>query len=230
MSILSGCFNQTTAAGIVAAAAVLASCAQGAKTQSDPTALAAKVAELEAKVAYLSNRQNIHDVYLQYMRGFDRNDVELMRTAFWPDVQINYGTQSNSFDEFVARHLNEHTKDLAHWGHLITNESVDIEGDVAYVETYVTRLSNGKKDRKSMIVMGRYVDRLDRRHGEWRIAMREFIPTFLTQTDTTVDSVFKEGGWSHSACGMGTLDKHDPSYRRPLTARVDKEMGPACAE
>ena len=214
----------------VAAALVTLSCTRVTNAPSDLAALTAKVTELEDRVAYLNDRQRIHDVYLHYMRGFDRNDVELMRTAFWPDVQINYGTQSNSFDEFVSRHLDEHTRDLAHWGHLITNESVDIEGDVANVETYVTRLSNSKKDGKSMIVMGRYIDRLERHHGEWRIAVREFVPTFLTETETTVDSVFKEGTWSRSGCGMGTWDKHDPSYRRPLTVRADKQIGPACAE
>jgi len=224
-------------AGAAATAAVLtqtpelagASPAQGAGSPSDLAALAAEVTELKAKIAYLSDRQQIHDVYLRYMRGFDRNDVELMRSAFWPDVQINYGAQSNTFNEFVGRHLNQHTRDLTHYAHLITNEFVDIAGDVAHVETYVTRLSSNKKDGKSMIVGARYIDRLDRRNGDWRIAVREAVPQFATETDTSLDS-YKEIGWPQSACTMGTWDKRDPSYRRPLTARTNKEVGPACAE
>jgi hypothetical protein len=164
------------------------------------------------------------------MRGFDRNDVELMRSAFWPDVQINYGKQSNTFDEFVVTHLNQHTATLKAWGHLLTNETVDLAGDVAHVETYVTRLSSSKSDSRSMIISGRYVDRVERRNGEWRIALREFVPHFFTETNTALDAYIKESSWSPSACGMGTWDRRDPSYRRPLDRRMNKDIGPACAE
>lgn len=225
-------FRACAIASAAASTAVLAltSCAQKEKAPSDAAAQVAVIGELRAEVAYLKDRQQIHDAYLRYMRGFDRNDVQLMRSAFWPDVQINYGDQSNTFDEFVVRHLNQHTATLKTWGHLLTNETVDLTGDVAHVETYVTRLSSSKKDSKSMIISGRYIDRLERRNGEWRIAMREFVPHFLTETNTALDAYIKESGWSPSACGMGTWDKRDPSYRRPLDRRANKDIGPACAE
>ncbi len=218
---------------VTAALFILASCAQDAQeneeTHSDATAQMALIERLQTDVAYLKDRQQIHDVYMRYMRGFDRNDVELMRGAFWPDVQINYGKQSYTFDEFVVRHLHQHIETMKAWGHLLTNQSVDLNGDVAHVEVTVTRLSSSKKDSKSMIISGRYIDRLDRRNGEWRIAMREFVPHFVTETDTALDAYVKTG-WAQSACAMGTWDKHDPSYRRPLTARTDKSIGPACAK
>ena len=81
-----------------------------------------------------------------------------------------------------------------------------------------------------MIISGRYIDRLDRRNGEWRIAVREFVPVFLTETNTGLDFYFKKENWSRSECAMGTWDKHDPSYRRPLARRENKDVGPACAE
>jgi len=214
--------------------AAIPSEALGAKNLSDMKALAAKVAELEAKLAYLSDRQQIHDVYLRYMRGFDRNDVELLRSAFWPDVQINYGSQSNSFDEFVFRHLNQHTAGLKSWGHLITNETAEITGDVAHVETYVTALWVPKDDKSfangATIVGGRYIDRLDRRNGNWRIAVREFVPHFGTKTDTSFFGSSSKETKPRSDCAMGTWDKHDPSYLRPLKHRLNKEVGPPCAE
>ena len=187
--------------------------------------------KLIADVAYLKDRQQIHDAYLRYMRGFDRNDVDLMRSAFWPDVQINYGAQSNTFDEFVVRHLSQHTSTLSSWGHLLTNETVEIDGDLAHAEAYVTRLSSSAGNEKSMIISGRYIDRFERRKGEWRIAVREFIPFFLTETGTNLDGYIKQADWAPaSPCGMGTWNKLDPSYRRPLDRRMNKDIGPACAE
>ena len=81
-----------------------------------------------------------------------------------------------------------------------------------------------------MFIAGRYVDRLDRRNGEWRIAVREFVPVFLTETTKSVESYIKSDAWLKTNCGWGTWDKHDPSYVRPLKARSNKEVGPACAE
>ena len=130
----------------------------------------------------------------------------------------------------MVKRLNEHTKRYSHYGHLITNESVDVKGDVAHVEAYVTRFSTDQKG-KAEIVMGRYIDRLDRRNDEWRIAVREFIPVFLpADMDSALDSAFNDKSWPHSGCGMGTWDKHDPSYRRPLTPRPNKDVGPTCAD
>jgi hypothetical protein len=257
-------FLSTIVLAGVAASIVLA------RAQSAPRRLAAEVEELESKIAYLSDRQQIHDVYLRFMRGFDRNDVPLMRSAFWPDVQINYGSDSHTLDEFVAGRLKQHIERLSAWGHLLTNESVDIDGDVAHVEIYITAFfmwkdekmfsfgsadapPNGlrpsmvaEKDEKMSadgkagasphsltpsIVGGRYIDRLDRRNGEWRIAVREFFPHFQLKGDANEFTFDEYSDKAKSGRGMGTLDRHDPSYLRPLKQRPDKRaVGASCAE
>jgi hypothetical protein len=183
--------------------------------------LTERVAELEAEVRSLRDRREISDLYQRYMRGFDRNDVELLRSAFWPDVQINYGEQINTFDEFVERHLDNHTGGLTAWGHLLTNETVDIDGDVAHCETYVTALfvprpggGFGLARTDPLIVGGRYIDRVDRRDGRWRIAVREFIGHFASRdADDLTAGMFREHVW----------DREDVSYWRPLLRREERD-------
>lgn len=186
--------------------------------QLESAALTAELAELREAVAYLSARQQISDVYRRYMRGFDRNDVELLRSTVWPDFQINYGEQANTFDEFVARHLDDHTAHTKTWGHLITNETVEIDGDVAHLETYVTGLFMPKQDNgegvwfgvRPLILAGRYIDRLDRRDGEWRIAVREFRAHF----SAGLEDLRRGLSWPDSQ-----WNRNDISYRRPLERR-----------
>jgi hypothetical protein len=206
--------------------------ASAANGLTETAMLVDRVAKLEEKLADVSDRLQIHDVYVRYMRGFDRSDVELMRTAFWPDVQINYGRQSNTFDEFIERHLKLHTTQLATWGHLLTNESVEIHGDIAHVETYVTALWVPKDERSfaygKPIVSGRYIDRLDRRNGEWRITVREFVPHFALSATANPAAWDQYSEGASSSCTMGTWDKHDPSYVRPLERRLNKGLGPPC--
>ncbi len=71
----------------------------------------------------------------------------MLKSAFWPDVQINYPSQTKArtIDEFDDD-LTAHKQLSTHWGHLITNETVDVSADVAHVETYVTEFSTFKND------------------------------------------------------------------------------------
>jgi hypothetical protein len=183
--------------------------------------LAQRIAELEARLAFHDDRREISDLYQRYMRGFDRNDLDLLRSAFWPDAQINYYDQVNTVDQFVARHLDEHTAELAAWGHLLTNESVDLDGDTAHVETYVTALFVPRlgsqfevagSDDSPLIVGGRYVDRVDRREGHWRISVREFVGHFSSHANVR-DVMLLDKYTAH------VWDRADVSYQRPLRQR-----------
>lgn len=197
---------------------------QGAKTLSDMEALVAKVAELEAKVEYMSDRQQIVDIYRRYTRGLNRYDIELLKSAFWSDAQINYGFDSRLRDEWVSRWQEQrYLKGLSCQAHHITNETVDIAGDVAHVETYLIAFWRPKDDKSALIIGGRYIDRLDRRNGEWRIVVREFIPHFWTEANSVFNSHFNEASWPQS--GLGAGDKSDPCYRRPLNRRPNKDLG-----
>ena len=237
-----------TASTVSRAAAAESPAASPPQAASDPARLAAKVAALEAKLAavtdlqatvqYLRDRAQIHEVELRYMRGFDRRDEALLSSAFWPDAQLSYpGAKMYGVKDFAARHWPAHAKvSTIHNNHLLTNEFVEISGDTAHVETYVTQFTTlqdggsltGRKSARSHIVSGRYIDRLDRRNGEWRIAVREFIPHFFTETDSGLGYDFK---WkTYGECGAGTQDRRDASYLRPLLPRKPGEAAPPCAK
>ena len=71
--------------------------------------------------------------------------------------------------------------------------------------------NDGKTGR---LISGRYVDRLERRDGEWRIALRRSTVDVMLTGDASMLSaqVFKEMGYL-----KGMRDKRDVSYQRPLT-------------
>lgn len=62
--------------------------------------------------------------------------------------------------EFIVKLLNYHVNEYGCYSNLITNESVDIAGDVAHVEIYVAGLFS-RKDNTTVTCGGRYVDWLD---------------------------------------------------------------------
>jgi hypothetical protein len=211
------------------------------KTPSiDVAALTARLAALEPIVADLEERKRIHDVYVHYGRGIDRLDEQSFRLAFWPDARIGYGTSEViSPDEHWKNHmLGSHHKDYQAWGHLLTNETTDINGDVAHVEIYVTPMwvPKDKAQAKNwLLISGRYVDRLERRNGEWRIAAREFVPHFAMKVDVSNYEQMVSGWLSNgnSECFKDPWvipwGRGDVSYVRPLNGRTDKSPGPPCA-
>jgi hypothetical protein len=98
------------------------------------------------------------------------------------------------------------------------------------VEIYFMSMSVPKNPGSGTLFGGRYIDRLERRSGEWRIAAREFIPHFSTRTEPNFTEFFE--GWykgADPACSWGPTGRHDVAYVRPLPARKNKEAGPPCA-
>jgi hypothetical protein len=58
--------------------------------------------------------------------------------------------------------------------HAICNELIELDGDTAHREAYFLAFHRLVRDGATvdLLFAGRYVDRLERRDGEWRIAHR----------------------------------------------------------
>lgn len=178
-----------------------------------------KAARLEA----LLDRQDILDCLIRFSRGMDRFDRELFLSAFHPDAVIDAG-------EFVGgpEKLYEWASDLHEQGqvsthHDLLNHSCEIDGDVAHTETYYVFVGRNR-DETNWIAGGRYIDRLERRGGAWKIALRSnavewsgMLPTMAIPFQDVPD-VHGNGAPSRS--------KQDPSYRRPLTNRRKLRAAP----
>jgi hypothetical protein len=197
-----------TVAAIVAIS--LAGCAAPDKATGE------RLAKLEAEVSYLRDRQAIRDVIARYVRGTDRHDPELIRSAFWPDAKVSYG-RPVELEEFVAWGIEAHAKNYEQNAHHITVQNVEIDGNVAHVESYVVYfLLAGKKSDENLIASGRYIEKYEKRNGEWRIAIREFIRDVYYKATPLRDLCPEPQG-----C-MGKRDRTDLSYLRPLVPQEDR--------
>jgi hypothetical protein len=171
-------------------------------------------ASQNARLAELLERQDILDCLIRFSRGMDRFDRELLLSAFHPDALIAAGPFVGGPVELYdwASKLHEHGQSATH--HNLLNHTCDIDGDVAHTETYYLFVGRNRDDT-NWIAGGRYIDRLERRDGAWRIALRTnaiewsgLVPT-LPIPFNDVPDIHRNGKPSRS--------KEDPSYRRPLT-------------
>lgn len=128
----------------------------------------------DPRIQLLLDKDAIRDVLARYTRAIDRYDVDLARSVFHPDAIECHGPFEglshdwiDTFDPEEFRTVERH--------HQLGQSIIEVDGDVAYSETYVlaTRGHQPGGDEPNVeIVHGRYVDRLERRDGEWKIARR----------------------------------------------------------
>jgi hypothetical protein len=176
----------------------------------------------EACIQALIDRQNIADCLTRFSRGMDRFDRDIYLSAFHDDAVIAagpfVGNAADCWDWAIPMHRDGQV--LTH--HSVLNNSVDIVGDTAHSETYYQFVARNHPWEEGggetvMLAGGRYIDRLERRSGEWRIALRTNIiewsciqPAMPLPFGDVPDI---------AANGVSARDRSDPSYERPLVNR-----------
>ena len=177
-----------------------------------------ELAELKATVRHLKDRQDILDCIQRESRARDRQDIDMIAGCWWEDGIDEHGAVIAKASEYPARANAGHAANFHQTSHNITNHLCEIDGDTAYCESYVIGGLNWIEGGKTSLGIGRYIDQLERRGGEWRILVRRCtIEMTLDGSDEWLQSDaikgFLKGLWS----------KEDPSYERPIVWKTKEE-------
>jgi hypothetical protein len=138
----------------------------------------------------LLDREAIRDCLHRYCRGIDRVDEACLRSVYWPDATDRHGPYQGTASGFIEWALDK-LKDAPRGVHLLSNILIDLRGEVAGVESYFQALQGDRdaqgQPRESLLV-GRYVDRFEKRGGEWRIAQRTVVYDWIRQQPMSGES------------------------------------------
>lgn len=129
--------------------------------------------DYDMTIEQVIDREKIRDVLMRYVRGIDRRDADLLRTVYWPEAIDDHTLYVGKIDGFID-YFFDHYKDHVVTIHNIGSIIIDLEGDTARTESYFTYLHRRKVDGDFLDLMtaGRYIDRMEKRGREWRIAAR----------------------------------------------------------
>jgi len=145
--------------------------------------------------------QRLHHVITQFCRGVDRRDAELVRDCFHPDAFDDHGVFKGGPSD-LAEWLLEVTAAMQFMQHTVSNFHLfGVRDDVATTETYWHMRGVGV-DGQLAEASGRYLDRFERRAGQWRIANR--LCTLEWSSPGT--------GYGAADFAGGATDRGDPSY------------------
>jgi hypothetical protein len=159
----------------------------------------------ESRLNTLADRQAITDLIFRYCRSVDRLDIALGHSIWHDDATADYGADvyqgggRGAIDYICAQH-----RRTLHHSHQVSNILIDLDGDRAGSEAYVTASLRAQRNEQliQMTIWGRYVDRWSRRNGRWglehRLALRDF------------DEIRDVTPLHHH--DIGRRDRSDPSY------------------
>jgi hypothetical protein len=170
---------------------------------------------MDPELRTLLDRQQILDCIHRCTRGVDRLDVDLTLSAYHEDAIDCHGPFRGSPREFVEWLW---PRQETRWSsqHFVTNHTVELDGDIAHAETYWLVSLRHKEPHEITFGGGRYVDRFERRNGEWRIAVRNVVAEW--STSLTPAPLLGE------AYPEGIRGRTDLSYQRPLQPVGDAEL------
>ena len=140
-------------------------------------------AQHDSEVQDLLDKQAIRELMVRYCRGLDRMDADLIASAYHPDAVDDHGGRSFAGVD-IGRAIVDWSRELnvVAGSHHITNQMIRVNGDIAASESYYSGFMLERRDNgseRTIQMVGRYLDRLERRNGEWRITERLVVPEMV---------------------------------------------------
>jgi len=140
-------------------------------------------ADMATRLDQLESRQQITELLYAYARGNDRVDAELLRACFWPESTHKHGGFDGTSSDFIDFAIKIITP-LKFTAHHISNVSIELKGDAALSECHYfahhRRTAKSGEGEEDAFFEGRYIDRLERRGGVWKIIQRRGLSDFST--------------------------------------------------
>jgi hypothetical protein len=170
----------------------------------------------ELDLPTLASRAAIADVVGRYCHNIDRRLWQEMAQCFHSDATYRFGHIEGGWEDFVraARAVIDPLR-ISH--HQLGTMLIRVDGDVASSETYFTAYHRvpadapidapfaGTGEEYDVILAGRYIDRFERRRGDWRIAHR------IGVTDWRRDAPAADAGlFEQPPAWRGSVHADDP--------------------
>jgi hypothetical protein len=181
----------------------------------------------------LLDKQACAEVMMTYCRAIDHLDESLLRSVFHPDSYHRHGFEGPSSDPSRSSHFGKPADFVAfalgvlathvRTHHQLGNVFIEVEanGTTAYTEAYFTACHRmrAKGDPKAAAnaydtemdfwVGGRYLDRMEKRDGVWKIAYRVGLTDWMRN-----DPPASQGFLGVSPELRGQQSRKDMLYRR----------------
>ena len=123
----------------------------------------------------IADRLAIEDVLHLHCRGLDRLDAAAIQHTYWPNAEVDYGSFKGSAHQFAELVVGALGASYALTRHKLSNTLITFSDAVARCESSVTASHLLHGAGEEMLFYGRYLDRLEKHHGCWKILHRQVV-------------------------------------------------------
>lgn len=116
-------------------------------------------------------------VLARYGIAIDWQDRPALESVFWPDADVDYGFFKGGATAFVDVLLDIARLSLRRF-HMTSNEQILVEGGAARAQSCIVTQAvslDAEGELRSDIFLGRFIDDLELRDGQWRIRRRVYL-------------------------------------------------------
>ncbi len=162
------------------------------------------------RLEVMADKLECIELVARLAKGIDRCDAEMVRDCFHPDATDDHGAFKGTAAEFVDWVMPV-LDTMKRTQHVIGQTLMEVKGDKAAGESYFVAhhtIASPEGD-VFMIAAGRYLDRFERRDGDWKISHRHAIYDWNSLVPST-------DGWDRddptNPSIYGTRGDSDASY------------------
>jgi len=176
---------------------------------------------LDARLQEMLDHHEIRQLLAAYCHGCDRGDEVEMASTYAADSWDDHGPRKMEGRRFSIETVEESLRTTNVVSHMLGQSLIKVDGDSAGAETYfvATVIYPGKNGVADMLnqLGGRYVDKLVRESGVWRIkdrmCIREWSISHAKERDWLAGRGFEEtrrGPDDHSYRALGLAHSGNP--------------------
>lgn len=160
-------------------------------------------------ITEIADRLAIAETLARYCRGIDRCDAAVLADVFTPDALLDYGSGAGPIGETIAG-LMASLGAMRLTQHNISNTVIQITGTAAKAETHCVafHLIPAPEGEFELVVGGRYLDRLVKLEGRWRITERMYVMDWNRTAPSTMQL---SGGLFDGLQRRGARGDNDPA-------------------
>jgi SnoaL-like domain len=139
-----------------------------------------------AAVRDLLDREAIRKVYVQYARGINRADRDILKSIYHEDAYVDHGNYRGPASGYATTKRGGDAFPVS--SHNFAQADIQVDGDTAHSEMYCIFYYVKRNDElerlRAGVMLIRYLDRLERRDGRnWRIAFRRIVLDYSHEHD-----------------------------------------------
>jgi hypothetical protein len=149
--------------------------------------------DLDPRVGEMLDHHEIRTLLAEYCHACDRADEAMMAACYTGEDSFDdHGNVKAPGPEYAAIMAGKIVERTEAMSHILGQSLIRVDGDTARAETFFIAFfrlppSDGEPDRMNQLI-GRFIDRLERREGRWKIRHRTCVRDTSITTPVEADA------------------------------------------